>query len=106
MLLQKRQKDHYNMASRMLPSVELGQSVYVQKTPGGKWSTARIIAQSVSLQSYTVKTEGGSIIRQNRVHLSSCQGNTSKTQVSGHTIIALTPFITLNKSQPPPTHHP
>ena len=99
--LQRQQKCQYDVTSRLLPSVEVGKSVYVQKTPGGKWSPARVIAQSEAPRSYVVETDDGSVIRRNRVHLSSRLGIDSETRdPGGPTVISLVPFSTPNKEIP------
>ena len=53
----------YDAMSRPLLFAEVGKSVYMEKTPGGNWGPARVIAQSEAPLSYIVETEDGSVIR-------------------------------------------
>ena len=73
----------------------------ISVSPGGKWIPARVIAQSEASPSYVVETDDGSVIRRDRVHLSSRHGIDSETRdLGGPTVISSTPFSTPNKEIP------
>ena len=63
---QATQKRYYDRGSRPLPTLQPGDEVFVQLTPGGRWQPARITARGRAPRSYVLQTTEGSTYRRNR----------------------------------------
>ena len=60
------QKEYYDRSSRPLAPLSVGDDVYVQLTPGARWTPAQIIAIGVTPRAYRVQTSDGSTYWRNR----------------------------------------
>ena len=63
---QNKSKQHYNMSSRKLPPLNVGESVHVQREKN--WEPAKAISQ-FNDHSFNIQTPDGAIYRRNRKYL-------------------------------------
>ena len=72
---QERQKKYYDVASRVLPSLQHGEIVRVQISD--RWKEATVKTQVETPRSYNLKMPNGREVRRNRVHIRKQNGNTA-----------------------------
>jgi transposase InsO family protein len=66
---QDKQKQYFDQHAKDLPPLQPGQAVRIQDHVTGKWTPAKVINKCPEPRSYTVKTDGGAILRRNRKHI-------------------------------------
>ena len=66
---QTKQKHYHDKSATELKPLKLNQPVFLQDPIEKTWSPAQIIQRDAQPRSYWVKTQNGTIIRRNRIHL-------------------------------------